>query len=84
VSERDSALAAREGLAAAASALGADEVRVLTHIARRLSVGAALYGSLDLARDRRAFRNTEAREEIEDALFYLACARLTQLDGGSQ
>jgi len=64
MSDHDSALEAREELAEAVSRLGRDEVRVLTHIARRLSVGAALYGTLDLARDRRAFRNTEAREEM--------------------
>jgi hypothetical protein len=61
--------------------LGTDEVRVLTRIAQRLVVGAEVYGNLEVAFDRRDFRKKEAREEVEDALVYLACAWL-QAQGG--
>ena len=56
--------------------LGRDEVRVLTRIAERLHVGSRMYGPFYLATDARVFRDKEAREEIEDALVYLACAWL--------
>jgi hypothetical protein len=56
--------------------LGDDEVRVLTRIARRLSMGQRAYGALALDGDARAFRAKEAKEEIEDALVYFACAWL--------
>jgi hypothetical protein len=67
---------ARAELTGVLCELGGDEVRVLTRIAQRLKVGKGLYGPLDLARDPRAFRSKEAREEVEDALVYLACAWL--------
>ena len=47
-------------------------MRVLTRIAGRLLHGLELYGCLDLAEDARDF-DTEAREEVEDCLVYLAC-----------
>jgi hypothetical protein len=56
-------------------ALGAEEVCVLVRIAERLQTGAQTYGPLHVEPDKRAFRS-EAREEIEDALVYLACAWL--------
>ena len=52
--------------------LGDDEVRVLVRIAARLLHGLEIYGGLDLAQDVRDF-DTEAREEVEDCLVYLAC-----------
>jgi hypothetical protein len=68
--------AARAALYGVAGELGRDEVRVLTRIGERLKAGRRAYGPLDLATDTRAFRTTEAREELEDALVYLACAWL--------
>jgi hypothetical protein len=56
--------AARATLHSVACALGRDEVRVLMRIAERLAC------------DARSFRGKEAREELEDALVYLACAWL--------
>jgi hypothetical protein len=58
------------------SKLGPDEQRVLTRIAERLVLGSTTYGPLDLSTDPRSFRSQEAREEVEDALVYLACAWL--------
>ena len=75
--------AARRELATLAAQLGEDEVRVLARIAERLRSGARVYGRMDLATDKRAFRTTEAREELEDALVYLACAWLKQQGGES-
>jgi len=74
--------AARAALAGVVGSLGHDEVRVLTRIAVRLDVGRRRYGRLHLASDARAFREKEAREEIEDALVYLACAWL-KAEGGA-
>ena len=45
-------------------------------LAERLRVGQRQYGFLNLASDPRSFRSKEAREELEDALVYLACAWL--------
>ena len=73
ITPEDAARAALEGVVCN---LGPDEVRVLTRIAERLNVGRRLYGALYLAADARAFRGKEAREELEDALVYLACAWL--------
>ncbi len=56
--------------------LGRDEHRVLTRIAERLLLGATTYGPLALASDPRSFKSREAREEVEDALVYFACAWL--------
>jgi hypothetical protein len=67
---------ARIQLTSITSTLAHDEVRVLTHIAERLQGGRVAYGPLDLATDSRRFRDKEAREEVEDALVYLACAWL--------
>jgi hypothetical protein len=67
---------ARVCLDSALVSLGADEVLVLARIADRLVGGAKVYGPLRLATDPRAFRSKEAREELEDALVYLACAWL--------
>lgn len=58
-----------------AALLGEDERRVLTEIALRLEVGAAQYGALDIAKDRRRW-TTEASEEFLDASVYLAIAML--------
>jgi hypothetical protein len=68
--------AARAALDGVICSLGCDEVRVLTRIAERLQVGSQLYGPFYLATDARVFRDKEAREELEDALVYLACAWL--------
>ena len=68
--------ALRAALNGVVGSLGRDEVRVLTRIAERLQVGSRLYGAFDLATDARVFRGKEAREELEDALVYLACAWL--------
>ena len=68
--------AARAVLNGLACELGHDEVRVLTRVAERLKGGMTAYGPLDLASDNRQFRSKEAREEVEDALVYLACAWL--------
>jgi hypothetical protein len=68
--------AARATLHGVTCDLGRDEVRVLTRIAERLKAGRRAYGSLNLQTDTRASRATEAREELEDALVYLACAWL--------
>jgi hypothetical protein len=68
--------AARAALDGVVRSLGRDEVRVLTRIAERLHVGSRMYGPFYLATDARVFRDKEAREEIEDALVYLACAWL--------
>ena len=64
--------APRSELEAIIDILGDDEVRVLARIAGRLLRGLELYGCLDLAQDVRDF-DTEAREEVEDCLVYLAC-----------
>ena len=77
-----SLIAARNELDAVVGALDVDEIRVLTRIAYRLEVGADVYGTLELAFDRRDFRSQEAREELEDALVYLACAWLKAEEGG--
>jgi len=71
-------------LAGIACRLGDDELRVLVRIAERLRVGSQVYGRLCIARDTRAFRTKEAREEVEDALVYLACAWLKQQAGEPQ
>ena len=68
--------AGRATLNGAVDNLGRDEVRVLTRIAERLVLGRRAYGPLDIATDSRTFRCKEAREELEDALVYLACAWL--------
>jgi hypothetical protein len=68
--------AARAGLRSIILTLGFDEVLVLGRIAERLRNGQRQYGFLHLTRDPRSFRGTEARQEIEDALVYLACAWL--------
>jgi hypothetical protein len=68
-------------LAGLAAQLPDDELRVLVRIAERLRVGAVHYGQLELAADGRSFRTKEAREELEDALVYLACAWLKDQGG---
>lgn len=68
--------AARASLRTRILELGLDEVLVLDRLAERLRRGQRQYGFLHLANDRRAFRAKEAREELEDALVYLACAWL--------
>ena len=67
---------ARADLDGVVNALGADEIHVLVRIAQRLKAGASAYGTLQVAQDDRSFRSKEAREEIEDALVYFACAWL--------
>jgi hypothetical protein len=68
--------AARAVLHGIACELGHDEVCVLARIAERLRGGRDAYGPLQLSTDTRRFRSQEAREELEDALVYLACAWL--------
>jgi hypothetical protein len=67
---------ARMELDAVLDTLGGDELRVLTRIAERLEAGSDVYGPLKITLDDRHFRSKEAREELEDALVYLACAWL--------
>ena len=67
---------ARAELAGLLDALNAEEVCVLVRIAERLKAGAQAYGPLHIQQDKRAFRSKEAREELEDALVYFACAWL--------
>ena len=55
--------------------LGDDERRVLVLVARRLRVGMACYGRLDVANDRRDWRH-EMREEALDLVVYRAIAEL--------
>jgi hypothetical protein len=74
---------ARAALDTTLDTLGVDEVRVLGRIAERLKFGATQYGQLDLMHDGRPFRTREAREELEDALVYLACAWLKEEGRGS-
>jgi hypothetical protein len=77
-------LDARAQLDGVLDGLGRDEVRVLVRIAERLRGGAQTYGPLRIDHDARAFRTKEAREELEDALVYLACAWLkAETQGGS-
>jgi hypothetical protein len=68
--------AARATLNGVVCYLGRDEVRVLTCIAEWLRAGRISYGPLFLANDARSFRSKEAREELEEALVYLACTWL--------
>jgi hypothetical protein len=65
--------AARAGLRSVLLTLGLEEMLVLGRIAERLRRGQEQYGFLHVASDRRSFRTTEAREELEDFLVYLAC-----------
>jgi hypothetical protein len=69
-------VAALDELERVLDVLGGDEIAVLVRIARRLAMGRKSYGPLQVERDPRAFRSKEAREELEDALVYLACAWL--------
>lgn len=62
-------------LVAIARALGPDERRVLTLIARRLALGRTQYGSFDLCVDRRNFLE-EALHEAADLAVYLAAEQL--------
>jgi hypothetical protein len=71
--------AARASLRASVLALGLEEVLVLRRIADRLRAGQRQYGFLHIASDPRTFREKEAREELEDALVYLACAWLKEV-----
>jgi hypothetical protein len=73
---RDPDMGTRVALDLAIARLGRDEQRVLARIAERLVLGATTYGPLDIPSDPRSFRSKEAREEVEDALVYLACAWL--------
>jgi len=76
--------AARAVLNDVACELGRDEVRVLTRIGERLRLGGRQYGRLYLPTDARSFRSKEAREELEDALVYFACAWLkAELQGAA-
>jgi hypothetical protein len=70
---------ARATLTGIACELGLDEVRVLVSIGERLKAGRQTYGRLHLATDLRTFRGVEARQELEDALVYFACAWLQTL-----
>jgi len=63
--------------------LGADELRCLLWIGRRLAAGQRSYGSLDLAHDGRDFV-LEASEELLDAIAYTAMGALRRLDRGPE
>ncbi len=73
ISPDDAARAALNGIACE---LGVDELRVLARIGERLRIGQRIYGRLYIPVDTRNFRSIEARQELEDALVYLACAWL--------
>jgi FAE1/Type III polyketide synthase-like protein len=73
---RDPDIGTRCALDQAIARLGRDEHRVLTRIAERLALGATTYGPLAIASDPRSWKSREAREEVEDALVYFACAWL--------
>lgn len=62
-------------LAALASQLEPDAVRVLALIARRLLSGQRVHGILNIATDRRDWRKERA-EELADALVYGAIAEI--------
>ncbi len=62
---------------AAASDLGADELLVLTAIAKRLQLGMKQYGALNIAADTRDWTK-EANEEALDMSVYLAIKTLKQ------
>lgn len=66
-----SSSAAHDELLRLVSELGEDERLVLTALARRLRLGQQRYGRLDLAHDRRDWRN-ERGAELEDMLVYTA------------
>lgn len=60
-----------ERIHAALAELGADEAEVLALVAERLAAGRRTYGELQLATDRRDFRE-EALMELADGCVYLA------------
>jgi hypothetical protein len=62
---------ARERILAALAELGDDEAAVLALVAERLAMGRRVYGELQLATDRRDFRE-EALMELADGCVYLA------------
>jgi hypothetical protein len=62
-------------LKAIVDTLGADEVRVLVAIARRLAMGRKAYGPLDIAGDARDWKR-EATDEALDLAVYLSCELL--------
>lgn len=55
--------------------LGADELRVVAFVARRVAAGRNVYGSLSVAKDSRDWRR-ERDEELADAIVYSACEAL--------
>jgi hypothetical protein len=63
-------VALRARIGALAELLGPDELAVLEMVAQGLARGRAVYGELDVVRDRRDFR-AEAGEELRDAMVYL-------------
>jgi hypothetical protein len=67
---------ARAALNGVACHLDRDEVRVLTRIAERIRGGGRVYGRLRPANDPHTLRSKEAREGLENALVYFACAWL--------
>jgi hypothetical protein len=67
-------------LAAIATELGDDEVRVLLVLARRLAAGQRTYGRLDVAHDQRDWRRERA-EELADVLVYTAIAEVAATIG---
>ena len=62
-------------LSAIVAELGADEVKMLVAIARRLAMGRRAYGPLDVKGDARDWKR-EATEEACDLSVYLACELL--------
>lgn len=67
-------------LSAIVAELGADEVKVLTVLARRLLAGQRHYGRLDCRADGRDWRRERA-EELADALVYGAIAEVAAVMG---
>lgn len=70
--------AVRAQLSASIAELGAEEVRVLALLARRLLEGQHVYGHLDLANDPRDLE-AERGDEIADQLIYGAMAELQRI-----
>jgi hypothetical protein len=71
-----STLSSRVELDNTLDGLDGDEIAVLASIAKRIEMGRKVYGPLQIATDPRAFRSKEARQELEDTLFYLTVAWL--------
>ena len=67
----------RASIAAHCAQLGADELDLLEHIARRLVMGGRTYGPLNLETDNRDW-DREAEEELVDAMVYRTARTLVR------